>query len=117
MNDIFEAPRSNRPDQERFQVTDTHSLDWQESGITGFQHKILYCDDSGDTETMLIRMAPGAFSDYHAHDRREQLYVIEGDFYDQNHHYRSGNFIVREPNTNHIAGSDGGGLVLLIFSR
>lgn len=116
MNHIFQSARSGRPEIERFQVTHTHSLEWQDSGITGFQHKILYRDEPGNIETMLIKMAPGAFADYHAHDRREQLYVIEGDFYDQNHRYTARDFIVREPEANHIAGSDEGGLVLLIFS-
>lgn len=117
MSDIFQSARPDRSHVEHFMVTNANSLDWQDSGITGFQHKILYRDESGSTETMLMKMEPGAFSDYHAHDSREQLYVIEGDFYDQNHRYTPGDFIVREPEANHIAGSEGGGLVLLIFSR
>lgn len=117
MNEMFQSARSDRPDKEHFLVTHTHSIDWQDGGIEGFEHKVLYRDDAGAIETMLIKMAPGALSDNHAHDRREQLYVIEGDFYDQNHRYTAGDFIVREPEANHIAGSDEGALILLIFSR
>lgn len=117
MKEIFQPARSGRPDIEQFSVIDTDSLDWQDSGATGFQHKVLYREANDAIETMLIKAAPGAFSDNHSHDSREQIYVIDGDFYDQNHRYKAGDFIVREPGTNHIAGSDGGALILLIFSR
>ncbi|EPC02771.1 hypothetical protein L861_23445 [Litchfieldella anticariensis FP35 = DSM 16096] len=117
MKEIFQPAKSGRSDIEQFLVIETESLDWQDSGIPGFQHKVLYREENDAIETMLIEMAPGAFSDSHSHDRREQIYVINGDFYDQNHRYKAGDFLMREPETNHIAGSDGGALILLVFSK
>ena len=50
--------------------------------------------------------APGA--ELHAHDEVEQIYVVEGSFYDQEKTYGAGDYIVRAPGAMHTAGSEGG---------
>jgi quercetin dioxygenase-like cupin family protein len=46
----------------------------------------------------------------------EQIYVLEGTFYDQRKTYHAGEYIVRAPGAMHTAGSDTGALVLLFYS-
>ena len=63
-----------------------------------------------------MKVDPGAFSPTHAHDDVEQVYVLEGSFYDQDKTYGPGAFIVRAAGALHSAGSDDGALVLLFYS-
>jgi len=66
--------------------------------------------------TWLMKVEPGAFSAPHAHDEVEQIYVLEGSFYDQQKTYGAGEYIVRPPGAMHTAGSDTGAVVLLFYS-
>ncbi|WP_428514760.1 cupin domain-containing protein [Roseovarius sp.] len=91
------------------------ALDWQETGTKGFETKPLYESSSGDM-TMLMKIAPGAFSEAHAHETVEEIYVLEGSFHDDENSYVPGDLIIRAPGTMHTAGSKSGALVLLKFS-
>ena len=63
-----------------------------------------------------MKVDPGAFSPLHAHEEIEQIYVLEGQFYDQAKTYGPGDFIVRAPGAMHSAGSEEGAVVLLFYS-
>jgi anti-sigma factor ChrR (cupin superfamily) len=52
----------------------------------------------------------------HAHNEIEQIYVLEGSFFDQDKTYTAGEYIVRAPGAMHTAGSDTGAVVLLFYS-
>ena len=94
----------------------TAALDWQECGAAGFMIKPLMEDAAAGLRTWLMKVDAGAFSDSHAHDECEQIYVLEGSFYDQEKIYQAGEYIVRAPGALHTAGSESGALVLLFYS-
>ncbi len=91
-------------------------LEWQECGAAGFMIKPLMEDAAAGLRTWLMKVDAGAFSESHAHDECEQIYVLEGSFYDQEKIYQAGEYIVRAPGALHTAGSESGALVLLFYS-
>lgn len=95
---------------------DSTQIDWQECGAQGFCIKPLLEDRRAGLRTWLMRVDAGAFSPLHAHDEIEQIYVLQGSFYDQDKTYRPGEFIVRAAGAMHSAGSEDGAVVLLFYS-
>ena len=95
---------------------DAASLHWQDCGAVGFAVKPLLEDSDGRLRTWLMKVEAGAFSELHAHDEIEQIYVIEGSFYDQHKTYQAGDYVVRAPGAMHTAGSETGALVMLFYS-
>lgn len=95
----------------------TSELDWQACGAPGFSIKPLLEDPEAGVRSWLMQVEAGAFSDLHAHEEIEQIYVIEGSFYDQEKRYGPGDFIVRAAGAMHTAGSETGAVVLLFYSR
>ena len=89
---------------------------WQDSGVDGFLIKPLMEDTVSGLKTWLMRVAAGAFSASHAHHEVEQIYVLEGSFYDQEKTYQAGEYIIRAPAAMHTAGSETGAMVLLFYS-
>jgi anti-sigma factor ChrR (cupin superfamily) len=89
---------------------------WQESGSDGFWVKSLMEDPESGQRTWLMKVDAGAFSPSHAHEEVEQIYVLEGSFYDQDASYGPGDFIVRAPGATHTSGSKSGAVVLLFYS-
>ena len=63
-----------------------------------------------------MKVEPGAFSDLHGHAEVEQVYVLEGSFYDQYRTYRAGDFLMRPAQAQHTAASDEGAVLLLIYT-
>jgi anti-sigma factor ChrR (cupin superfamily) len=95
---------------------DANAAEWQECGAAGFLLKALMEDADAGLRTWLMKVEPGAFSESHAHAEVEQIYVLEGSFYDQRKTYQAGEYIVRAPGAMHTAGSDTGAVVLLFYS-
>jgi anti-sigma factor ChrR (cupin superfamily) len=95
---------------------DSSQVDWQDCGTEGFRIKPMLEDSAAGLRTWLMQVDAGAFSPLHAHDEVEQIYVLEGSFYDQEKSYGPGEFIVRAPGAMHSAGSEGGAVVLLLYS-
>ena len=94
----------------------SREIPWQGSDAPGFWVKPLIEDDHQGIRTWLMKVDAGAFSDMHGHSEYEQIYVLEGAFYDQDHEYGPGDFIVRAPGALHTAGSEEGAVVLLFYS-
>jgi len=92
------------------------NMAWQESEEGGFLLKPLVEDETAGIRTWLMKVEAGAFSELHAHEEYEQVYVLSGSFYDQDREYHAGDFIVRAPGAMHTAGSRGGALMLLVYS-
>jgi anti-sigma factor ChrR (cupin superfamily) len=91
--------------------------DWQDGGAEGFWIKPLW-QNAGDSErTWLMKVDAGAFAGMHAHDEIEQIYVLEGSFYDQERTVNAGDFIVRAPGAMHESGSKTGAVVLLVYTQ
>jgi anti-sigma factor ChrR (cupin superfamily) len=91
-------------------------IEWQVCDEEGFYIKPLLEDDKAELRTWLMRIDAGAFSPMHAHDDIEQIFVIDGSFYDQDKTYGPGDYIIRAPDSMHSAGSEDGAVVLLFYS-
>ena len=102
--------------QKESAVVDANNADWQDCGADGFSIKSLLEDDTAGIRTWLMKVDAGAFSPMHAHDEVEQIYVLEGSFYDQDKTYRPGEYIVRAAGAMHSAGSEAGAVVMLFYS-
>ena len=96
---------------------DPDALDWS-IGDGGFSVKLLYENPSRGERTLLMKLSPGAFFPMHAHeDEWEQIYVIEGTFYDDQRTMEAGDFVCRSPGAPHTAGSENGATVLLLYTK
>lgn len=73
-------------------------------------------DEQAGIRTWLMKVDAGAFSPLHAHDEIDQIYVLQGSFYDQHKTYDTGEYIVCAAGKMHSAGSAAGALVLLFYS-
>lgn len=73
-------------------------------------------DDPQGYRTMLLRVAAGPLGELHAHDTIEQIYVLDGDFFDDDASYLPGDFVVRMPGTQHRAGSLGGCTMMVVYA-
>ena len=94
----------------------TAGIEWQACGSDGFWIKPLLEDPARGLRSWLMRVDPGAWSPPHAHDEVEQVYLLEGSFYDQDRRYGPGDYIVRDAGAEHSAGSDDGALMLLVYT-
>jgi anti-sigma factor ChrR (cupin superfamily) len=94
---------------------DPGSAEWQETDAAGFAVKPLFADARSGESTQLMRIAPGAWFPAHAHTQLEEIFVLEGDFYDDAQSYGPGQYCQRAIGAQHTAGSHGGCTVLLIY--
>jgi anti-sigma factor ChrR (cupin superfamily) len=96
---------------------DTTLNDWQETGAPGFWLKPIFKDSQTGVSTALMKIDPGAYTPDHAHDQLEEIYVLDGDFYDAEHSYGPGHYCQRAIGAMHEAGSKGGCTMLLMYRR
>lgn len=119
MSEIFKASEKavalKLPASESLMLK-SKEMPWQGCDAPGFWVKPLIEDESQGVRTWLMKVDAGAFSEMHGHSEYEQIYVLEGSFYDQDHVYGPGDFIVRAPGALHTAGSKAGAVVLLFYS-
>ena len=73
-------------------------------------------DDPRGYRTMLMKIAPGPLGVLHAHAEIEQIYVMEGDFFDDDASYGPGDFVLRMPDTMHRAGSKNGCTMMIVYA-
>jgi len=93
----------------------TAGLPWQETDTSGFVYKVLHEDAGRGQRTWLMRVEPSAFAPAHAHAEQEEIYVLDGSFYDDIRTYRPGDYILRPAGAVHSAGSENGCELLLIY--
>lgn len=73
-----------------------------------------FINDAG-YQTLLMRVEAGPLGTLHDHDKIEQIYVIEGDFFDDDECYRAGDLVLRMPGAMHRAGSKNGCTMLITY--
>ena len=73
-------------------------------------------DDPRGYRTMLLQVRPGPFGQAHSHDTIEQIYVLEGDFFDEEATYGPGDFVLRMPGAMHRTGSNNGCTMVLVYA-
>lgn len=100
------------PDQGSIKLA---TSDWQAGERPGELIRTLV-DDARGYRTMLMKVAPGPFGAHHAHDEIEQIYVLEGDFFDDEASYGAGDFLLRMPGAMHRAGSENGCTMLIVYA-
>ena len=105
----------SRPDSGSL-VTRSSAAEWESTLAKGFSYRPLFEDAQTGLKTMLMKVEAGALSVPHSHDQLEQVFVLEGGFYDEYRDYGPGDFIVRAPGAMHTGGSRNGATVLLIYS-
>lgn len=92
--------------------------DWQPTETEGFWIKPLFEDVERGEKTMLMKVDSGAWSPMHTHPGElEQIYVLQGSFFDQDRTLGPGDFCCRAPDAAHEAGSKTGAIVLLVYTR
>ena len=116
MNEIFDFAAKSHGAAEGSTYPDIRNMDWQPSGVDGFWIKPLLNSADGSVDTWLMKVDAGAYSASHAHDKWEQVYVIDGTLYDQERVLGAGEFAYRVPGAAHVTGSEDGALVLLVYS-
>lgn len=94
----------------------TASTDWQPTDSAGFWIRNLLVDPAASATTMLMKIDPGAFVGRHSHAELEQIYVLEGSFYDEERVLHAGDYCCRAPSAMHTAGSKDGAVVFLVYS-
>lgn len=104
-----------RPENETL-MTRSQAAPWQETGTPGFLIKPLFEDATKGQRTWLMKVDPGAEAPLHAHDEVEQIFVIEGTFYDDENTYGPGDFAIRAPGVPHRGGSKDGAVMMLVYS-
>jgi anti-sigma factor ChrR (cupin superfamily) len=103
------------PDVKGSHFLDTTTLPWRPSDAAGFDLVTMFQNPSNGESTVLMRVEPGASTTSHSHDLFEEIYVLEGEFSDQERTYVRGQYCVRSPGTSHTAASEHGCLLLLIY--
>lgn len=83
----------------------------------GVTAKWLYREPDGGPSAVFLKYVPGARVPVHEHVGYEQLFVLEGDQYDEEGDYAAGSYIVHPPGTRHSPGSRGGCIALLIYDQ
>jgi anti-sigma factor ChrR (cupin superfamily) len=103
------------PDVKGSHFLDATALQWQPSDTPGFDIVTLFENPSTGESTALMKVEPGARSGSHSHDLFEEIYVLDGEFSDEERTYLRGQYCVRSPGTLHTAASKQGCVVMLIY--
>jgi anti-sigma factor ChrR (cupin superfamily) len=96
-------------------LIDLNSAEWEPTETKGFYTKRIFKDEQSGESTFLMKMDPGAHSPKHSHKQLEEIFVLQGDFYDEEHRYEAGQYCIRAIGAEHETRSENGGVVLLIY--
>ncbi|WP_248768265.1 cupin domain-containing protein [Pseudomonas sp. MWU12-2345] len=92
--------------------------EWLPTAAEGFWIKPLFEDPERGEKTLLMKVDPGAQVASHTHaGELEQLFVLQGSFFDQERTLNVGDYCCRAPDAAHTAGSVQGAVLLLIYTR
>ncbi len=103
------------PDVKGSHFLDATALQWQPSDTPGFNIVTLFENPSTGASTVLMKVEPGASAGSHSHALFEEIYVLDGEFSDEERTYMRGQYCVRSPGTLHTATSKNGCVVMLIY--
>lgn len=116
MDEIFHSNSEALPRPNDCTLTAAANAQWQPSGTEGFWIKPLFEDEKTAQRTWLMQVDPGASAPSHSHTALEQIFVLEGSFFDQDRSYRAGDFVIRAPGAMHTAASKDGAVMLVIYT-
>jgi anti-sigma factor ChrR (cupin superfamily) len=75
--------------------------EWVDSGMPGFEFKLLFLDPETKKSTVLARIAAGARMPHHRHQGAEECLIITGSLWTDGVLLEAGDFIVTEDQTEH----------------
>jgi anti-sigma factor ChrR (cupin superfamily) len=88
------------------------------SSAEGFWIKPLFEDTERGEKTLLMKVDPGAHAASHTHEGElEQLFVLQGCFFDQDRTLNVGDYCCRAPDAAHSSGSELGAILMVIYTR
>jgi anti-sigma factor ChrR (cupin superfamily) len=90
------------------------AAEWSEDSSGAVIKRLL--DDPSGYRTMQMKVEPGPLGEAHSHAEVEQVYVLEGDFFDEQGSYAAGDLVVRAAGAMHRSGSANGCTMLLIYT-
>lgn len=94
--------------ERRHVVVDTHKLAWEPSTTPDVAHKALYRQDGFSDLIRLERWAPGADPGSVSYEDGAELFVLEGEFADEEGAYSAGWWLRLPPGSEHHPRSAGG---------
>ena len=83
------------------QVIRANEGQWIDSGMPGFEFKLLFQDPETKKSTVLARIAAGARMPHHRHQGAEECLIIEGSLWTDGVLLQAGDFIVTQDQTEH----------------
>lgn len=92
----------------RHVVIDTHALEWQDGPVPGVTTKHLYTQPGFADETMLERWDAGAERGVVAYEQGAELFVIDGEFSDEEGSYSKGSWLRMPVGSTHCPHSSSG---------
>ena len=97
-------------------IARSHEINWR-TLAPGISYKPLYQDTTRSSDTMLVRMEPGAHYPSHRHAQVEELFLLSGDLHVQDQVMHAGDYCRADPDSVHDSSySEGGCLFLLMAS-
>lgn len=110
--------RSDSPELERagIFVRLHNEQDWQDHRVPGIRVRQLYVDRERNTQTVLMRCAPGAKFPHHVHRGAEESLVLEGDLRIGDLVLHPGDYQRCEPGSHHLEQTTETGCLLLIIT-
>ena len=97
------------PGRDRQHVAvDTNALDWQPSPVPGVARKLLYRQPGFSDQTCLERWDPGAELGVVSYEQGAELFVIDGEFSDEEGSYSQGSWLRMPVASKHHPRTDGG---------
>lgn len=100
-----------KEDQAQFSI-DTHNAEWSPGLVAGLE--VLSLHEFGAEQVALVRWAPNTEFKSHTHWGGEEIFVIEGTFFDEHGEYPAGSWI-RNPNqSKHAPYTDASGALIYV---
>lgn len=103
--------RHLQPDDQERQVVNWHDCTWQPGRAPGVDGLVL--SRYGNTQTGLVRFAPGASSTRHSHAGGEEVFVLEGSYQDEYGHYGTHTWVRSPHGSSHLPSSPEGCLLFI----
>lgn len=98
--------------------TSTSRIEWTSTRWKGVQERRVVSSASTGFRAIVLKMDPDTFLDVHFHpDEFEQVFILSGDFSDGTYNLGPGDYILRRPGHKHIAYTEKGAEVLVLFNK
>ncbi len=98
-------------DQAQFAI-DTRTAEWSPGNTPGTE--ILKLHEFGTEWVALVRLAPHTRVEAHTHGRGEEVFVIDGSYFDEDGEYPAGSWVRTPPGSGHAPYTDASGALVYV---